>query len=188
MSVNEKKRGRPKNSAGQLNAQIIIDKAKTLMHEEGKVPSIRKLAISLQIDSMAIYHYFSNKNALLESLTTQLMKDIYNPEVNDNWRPELNALCRSYLLLLERYPGLLEIFLKMGAKSPSSIFAERLCVVIAPLHMDTKMQQHAQDLLVDYLHGFALAMRCNDGSSTLDHTMIDDSLDFFCLALESITS
>ena len=62
MSVKDKKRGRPAGAANQLSGKSIIESAKLLMCEEGKIPSIRKLASSLGVDAMAIYHYFKNKN------------------------------------------------------------------------------------------------------------------------------
>ncbi|MCP4323602.1 MAG: helix-turn-helix transcriptional regulator, partial [Alteromonadales bacterium] len=57
----QKKRGRPKNKDRQLNQDIIIYMAKTLMREQGVIPSIRGLARALDVDAMAIYHYFENK-------------------------------------------------------------------------------------------------------------------------------
>ena len=58
MSVKQTKRGRPLQK--QLSQEIIIDQAKQLMLEKGKPPSIRALAAALNVDAMAIYHYFKN--------------------------------------------------------------------------------------------------------------------------------
>lgn len=79
MSVKQKKRGRPKGSKKQLSSVVIMDCVKKLMLEEGKVPSIRKIAVTLDVDAMAIYHYFSNKDALLEAVTVSLIDEIYEP-------------------------------------------------------------------------------------------------------------
>ncbi|MGU3846002.1 TetR/AcrR family transcriptional regulator, partial [Vibrio diabolicus] len=75
MSVNEKKRGRPAAKLSQLSAESILDSSKSLMKKDGKVPSIRSLATQLNVDPMAIYHYFKNKSALLEALTTSLVEE-----------------------------------------------------------------------------------------------------------------
>ncbi len=48
MSVKEKKRGRPKGSGSQLSTQAIMDMAKTLMQEEGKIPSIRNASFKFK--------------------------------------------------------------------------------------------------------------------------------------------
>ncbi|MPY26590.1 TetR/AcrR family transcriptional regulator [Shewanella psychropiezotolerans] len=198
MTVKGKKRGRPSGAANQLSAQIIMDMSKSLMREQGKVPSIRKLARCLNVDAMAIYHYFSNKNALLEAITTSLIEEIYLPEegnfnTRDNWKLELNKLCTSYLSLLSHYPGLLETFLSMSTISPAEVFAARFNIVIEPLHLDVESAKNGLDLLVDYLHGYALALSCNgkdcnskDSQSTLNMEMLEGPLALYCVALENI--
>jgi len=185
MSVKEKKRGRPKGAGSQLSTQAIVDMAKTLMQQEGKIPSIRKVASSLNVDAMAIYHYFSNKNALLEAITTSLIEDIYDPKVSDSWKLELNELCSSYLTLLNNYPGLLETLLTMSSTSPAAVFIERFHVVIEPLNLDADSAKNALDLLVDYLHGYAFALNCSDSQSTLNVGMLEGPLDMYCIALEN---
>ncbi|MCG7587598.1 TetR/AcrR family transcriptional regulator [Photobacterium sp. OFAV2-7] len=185
MPVKEKKRGRPKGSGSQLSKEAIMDMAKSLMQEDGKIPSIRKLAASLSVDAMAIYHYFSNKNALLEAITTSLIEDIYEPKMSDNWKSELNKLCTSYLTLLSRYPGLLEILLGMDSHSPAEVFIERFSVVVKPLNLNADSSKNALELLVDYLHGYALALQCNSGQTTLEISMIEGPLGLYCVALEN---
>ncbi|GAB3529694.1 TetR/AcrR family transcriptional regulator [Photobacterium alginatilyticum] len=185
MPVKEKKRGRPKGSGSQLSKESIMEVAKRLMQEDGKIPSIRKLAACLSVDAMAIYHYFSNKNALLEAITTSLIEDIYEPKVSDNWKSELNELCTSYLTLLSRYPGLLETLLGMDSHSPAAVFIERFRVVVEPLELDAESAKNALDLLADYLHGYAFALQCNNSQSTLDLKMIKGPIELYCVALEN---
>ena len=109
MTVKDKKRGRPKGEATPLSAPAILEMAKLMMREEGKIPSIRKLATKLNIDAMAIYHYFDNKGALLEAITTSLIEDIYEPTIfdkkncdkggSDDWKHEFQiVLVKAYLL------------------------------------------------------------------------------------------
>lgn len=186
MSVKEKKRGRPKGSGSQLSATLILDTAKQLMRESGKVPSIRGLATQLGVDAMAIYHYFENKNALLESITVSLMSDIYQPKSNVDWQHELNLLCVSYVSLLNQYPGLLETLLKMEALGPSDVFSERFDNVLSPLSLSDENKKRALELLMDYLHGYALALNCNQTSAPLTPDMLSGSLHLYCLALVNL--
>ncbi|NOH82178.1 TetR/AcrR family transcriptional regulator [Vibrionales bacterium C3R12] len=185
MSVKEKKRGRPKGVSNQLSADTIIDMAKSLMRAEGKIPSIRKLASHLDVDAMAIYHYFSNKNTLLESITTSLIEDIYEPQAINHWKLELKELCTSYLALLNNYSGLLETLLGMSSDSPAAVFIERFHVVVAPLNLSDESTKNALDLLVDYLHGFALALNCSVDVSKLNIDMLEGPLNMYCIALEN---
>ena len=86
MTVKDQKRGRPKSGSSQLSAERILAIAKSMMRESGKVPSIRGLATELGVDAMAIYHYFKNKNDLLEAITVSLIEEVAQPELNQDWR------------------------------------------------------------------------------------------------------
>lgn len=184
MSVKEKKRGRPSGSKKTLNQDSIMNMAKRLMKEDGKIPSIRKLALHLDVDAMAIYYYFSNKNALLEAITTSLIKEIYLPQQKANWKSELNLLCVSYLTLLHTYSGLLETLLSMTSASPAAVFTERFNLIIQELHLSSEAKKNALDLLADYLHGFALALNCNQTQPIDIIEYIKGPLRFYCVALE----
>jgi AcrR family transcriptional regulator len=185
MSVKIKKRGRPTKNGHALNKNSIIEQAKLLMEQEGKVPSIRQLASSLEVDAMAIYHYFKNKNALLEAITISLINDVYMPHAENPWQKELMQLAKSYLLLLRRYSGLLETLLSMNAQGPAYVFNQRFQIVISGLNLDSEVRDHALDLLVDYLHGFALAMKCNNAQRPLDIEMSEGAITLICFAISS---
>ncbi|MUI53689.1 TetR/AcrR family transcriptional regulator [Aliivibrio fischeri] len=184
MSVKEKKRGRPSGSNKQLSQKSIMIMAKELMKSEGKIPSIRKLATHLDVDAMAIYYYFSNKNALLEAITVSLIEEIHQPNEQTDWQDELHLLCVSYLRLLNTYTGLLETLLSMTSQGPADIFTERFSMIIEPLELDNRAKKNALDLLADYLHGFALALHCNPSHELDISEYIKGPLNFYCLALK----
>lgn len=182
MKVNEKKRGRPLKSNSTLDKNIIINAAKDLMEQHGKIPSIRKLSATLGVDAMAIYYYFNNKQALLEEITTSLIDDIYSPVNTELWQQELLMLCKSYLAILERYDGLLNTLLTMESDSPAKIFIERFNLIIDPLDISITTQRHFLDLLVDYIHGFALAKSCDEQNRlTIDD--VDGPIGLICKAI-----
>jgi AcrR family transcriptional regulator len=185
MTVKQKKRGRPSAEMNQLTSQVIIDTAKSLMRDSGSIPSIRALASSLNVDAMAIYHYFKNKNALLEAITVSLIEDIYAPTSSHDWQAELATLCLSYLTLLSNYSGLLETLLTMSSTGPAKLFSQRFEQILSPLALKPAIQKSALDLLVDYLHGFALAMSCNNSAHELSHEMIQGPLSLLCSGLAS---
>lgn len=183
MSVKERKRGRPHQSQKQLSPELIILKARNLMKKNGKVPSIRQISRELEVDAMAIYHYFSNKSALLEALTLSLIDDIYVPKVSANWQDELEQLCKSYLELLKIYPGLLETLLSIKTFGLAQLFSQRLETTLAPLQLSPTAFIEAQNLIIDYIHGVALAIQYN--SELLSVDCIDSSLSLICKALEA---
>jgi len=160
MTVNSKKRGRPAGTS--LSRDSILEAAQALMFSEQKKLSIRGVAKQLSVDPMAIYHYFSNKSALLQAVTVAVMQQLYQPQPGAAWQDELMALCRSYLVLLRDHPDLLETLLSMGddVGAPAQVFAARFEQATG-LEAAAEAIQPALDLLVDYLHGFALAQQCN---------------------------
>ena len=182
MTVKEKKRGRPVHARDRLNAESIVLCARILLLEDGKVPSIRRVAGELNVDPMAIYHYFANKAALLEAVTVSLVEEIYQPAGNDDWQAELQQLCKSYLGLLKDHGGLLETMLSMSAAGPAQVFTERFYTALSPLQLSESELKDALDLLVDYLHGFALSMTC-DSSQTLDIDYLQRPLAFYMKSL-----
>ncbi|AHJ01516.1 TetR/AcrR family transcriptional regulator [Vibrio parahaemolyticus] len=183
MSVNEKKRGRPTAKQSQLSAESILDSANLLMKKAGKIPSVRLLATQLDVDPMAIYYYFKNKNALLEALTTSLVEDIYQPQANEDWQNELKHLCASYIELLREYNGLLQTMLSMTSHGPAQVFTERYQLIVQPLGLSQQVEQDSLDLLADYLHGFALSISCCHDASLIKTDMLDGPLNLICSSL-----
>lgn len=165
-----KKRGRPQKTAKALSHAEIIATAKTLMVKNGKIPSIRALSAELNVDAMAIYYYFKNKTVLLEELTASLITEIYQPKDGLAWEVQLRELSKSYLTLLSKYNGLLHTLLAMDATSPANVFIDRFTHITHGLNMSAAHSHAALNLLVDYLHGFSMAMSCNNA----DQLVVDD--------------
>ncbi|MBJ9420008.1 helix-turn-helix transcriptional regulator [Acinetobacter oleivorans] len=171
MDVKDKKRGRPIRGKDSLDKDVIITTAKALMLEDGKTPSIRQLALALQVDAMAMYYYFKNKEDLLEAVTISLVNEVYSPSNRGGWEGELEQLCFSYLILLKQYPGLLETLLGMTSTGPATVFRSRYLKIISDLNLGDQIETQSLNLLVDYLHGFALAMKYNQSK---EHLLIED--------------
>ncbi|MCL9776875.1 TetR/AcrR family transcriptional regulator [Vibrio methylphosphonaticus] len=159
MTVKPKKRGRPSKSGAGLSQKMIVETAKKLMQGQGSVPSIRKLAAELGMDAMAIYHYFRNKDELLEAVAISLVEGIYQPTGLASWQEELTELGWSYLTLLSDYPGLLETLLKMRSSGPAEVFITRFERVISDIGLTADSKKNAVNLLADYLHGYAFSMQ-----------------------------
>ncbi len=184
MSVKPKKRGRPFNSSKQLSNSIILKCAKSMLEEEGKIPAIRGLAAKLNVDAMAIYHYFANKNALLEAIASSLVTEIYEPKNDRPWKTEIYSLCYSYLKLLKDYNGLLETMLSSTCFGPSNVFTEKFSQITDTLGLSPATAITARDLLVDYLHGFAFAMQLNKRDGEIELEMIKGPINLYFGALE----
>ena len=179
----QKKRGRPSNSERQLNQELIIYMAKTLMREQAQTPSIRGLARALDVDAMAIYHYFENKNSLLEAISTSLMDSIHLPPKQEDWQKSLYLLSESYLNLLKHYVGLLETLISMPTEGPLTVFSERFYKITAPLNLTADKQKHTLTLLFNFLHGQALLAR-QDSEKETEQQELKQIVKLYCLILE----
>lgn len=186
MSVNPKKRGRPSRGGSKLTREAIVTSAREWTLKENRKLSIRALASHLEVDPMAIYHYFANKTALLEAITVSIMQGIYMPDRNGSWQVELKKLCRSYLTLLRDHPGFLETLLSMGeaVEGPAGVFRERFDMTVSTLNMEKRRKMAALDLIVDYLHGFALAMHCAVDKSTLNISAMEEPMELYLSMLQ----
>ncbi len=137
-----------------------MEAAKDLTVSSHKLPSIRSIAAHLEVDPMAIYHYFESKQALLESMASSIVTSVYQPKTALRWENELGKLAVSYVDTLRAYPGLLEAMLANPVVGPVHMFAERFNVAIANLAIDESTRRDALYLFVDYLHGFAYSATC----------------------------
>lgn len=186
MAVKQKKRGRPTRGDDRLTRDHIVDCAKQRMLQENKGMTIRGLASHLKVDPMAIYHYFDNKAKLLEAITVSIMQEIYLPSGERDWKNELKQLCSSYLTLLSVHPGLLETLLSMEVeiKGPAEVFRDRFDLAVASLELEDKRKEDAMSLLVDYIHGAALAMHCAKAKDAFKVTDIEGPLNMCLSAIE----
>lgn len=141
--------------ASKLSRNDILRATQDYYLIHGKMPSIRQLGTDLRCDPMAIYYYFSNKQALLEALCISLMEGL-QVAAKGRWQLRVQSLCEQYLDLLQRYPGLLNILLAMESEGPAQYFMQQLQQLLTP-HCPPAQLQTVQHLIADYLHGVALA-------------------------------
>ena len=155
-----KQRGRPKKHTSRVSTERIIAAARRLTIASGKLPSIRSIAAHLDVDPMAIYHYFESKQALLEHMASSIVDAVYSPESGPDWENELCKLAISYVDQLRKHPGLLEAMLASPVVGPVVLFSERFEAATADLALSEPDRRHALYLFVDYLHGFAYSATC----------------------------
>ncbi|GMQ49120.1 TetR/AcrR family transcriptional regulator [Vibrio sp. 10N] len=186
MTVNAKKRGRPEKGSDGLSQSRIVEMAKQMMQSNGKIPSIRGLATELNVDAMAIYHYFKNKDSLLEAVAVSLVEGIYQPNHQATWQHELTELGWSYLGLLREYSGLLETLFKMQSSGPAEVFIARFNDVVAPLTLSNDDKMNAVNLLADYLHGFAFSMQFAEVTQQEQRRIYEGSISLYLKAVTPV--
>jgi AcrR family transcriptional regulator len=150
-------RGRPRGTDPKLTRDQILDAALALLAEAGLGGlTMRALARRLGIDPMAVYHYFTDKDALLGAAAERSFAALRPrmPATRD-WRARLRALARAYLRTLHRSRELLLFVTEVGRVSAP--FDEHFFAAIAPLGLSARDECTCRDALVDLLHGASLA-------------------------------
>lgn len=179
----KRRRGRPGKDAGKLEKRAIIQIAREMTLAKSKIPSIRRLASELNVDPMAIYYYFANKQELLEAVSISLISDLYCPDEEVPWRENLKSLCRSYISLLLAYPDLVSIILSISGEGAASVFIQRFETCVEDLTISREKIKTITDLLADYIHGFCFAAACNKTEKAITVDMADKPISF---VIESI--
>lgn len=174
----KKRRGRPVKDTEKLEKNKIIQTAQDMILADGKVPSIRYLASELNVDPMAIYYYFSNKQILLEAVSISLISELYKPRQDLSWKENLLQLCRSYILLLLKYPDLISIILSTSGKGTALIFLQRFESCVEELNLNPEKINTITALLADYIHGFSFASACNKTDMIVTVDMAEKPLTF----------
>lgn len=149
-------------TSSRLRPDLIVDAASTLLEAEGKL-TMRTLAQRLQVDPMAVYHYFPNKEALVQAVASRRYGRLdavaagFSPE--EDWQARTAALATAYLELACSAPVLVRTLASGAADSgaPARHFAEAFARATEGLELKDGRFDNAMHALVDFIHGYALA-------------------------------
>jgi AcrR family transcriptional regulator len=153
---------RASSPSARLGRDLIVDTASSLLEAEGKL-TMRILAQQLQVDPMAVYHYFPNKEALVQAVAARRYAQLdavaagFGSE--DSWQTRLTALSTAYLKLACSSPVLVRTLASGAADSgmPAKHFADAFALATAGLDLKGGRIDSAMHALVDFIHGYALA-------------------------------
>jgi AcrR family transcriptional regulator len=147
-----------------LSPELIVLTAAQLLESDGWAGlSMRRLAQALDVDPMALYHHVPGKAALLAALAAHQFAglDVAHPPFAPRapWPRRLEALAGAYLQRIAAAPELVRSLARApaAADAPARQFTALLRLALADLALDAATLRAAGDLLVDYLHGYALA-------------------------------
>lgn len=94
----------------RLTRERIVHEAIRLIDAEGaQVASMRKLAATLGVDPMAIYHHIPSRAVLLDEVAQTVLLELELPGAERGWRERIGDLCRAYRALAKSHPGVFPI-------------------------------------------------------------------------------
>lgn len=154
------RRGRPASDRSRLDRSTIVAAARQVLDSQGRV-GMRSTAAALGVDPMALYHYFPRREALMDALVEQAFAplDGLGPALESlpDAASRLRRLSEVYLACVVSAPQITHHLARQGggalARRFDALFRQALQIQ-GPVDADAMA---AQAVLVDYLHGVALA-------------------------------
>lgn len=153
--------GRPKAGQERLGREVIVATALRLIDEQGMAAlSMRRLAAELGVDPMAIYRYLPGKEAVLTALVEDVFSRLRVPTASgEGWQDRVRAFARAYRDVVRSHPNLVRhVVTNAGIAATAALEAsEELYAALSAAGLPPVAVVRAADLVVDYVHGFALA-------------------------------
>lgn len=148
----------PRAPRNTLTHEKLVAAALQLVDEDGLGAfTIRELASRLQVRPMAIYHYASSKDDLLDYLVDAVFGEVYLPETHGHWREELTHRSRSMRDTLGRHRWALAIMETRAHPGPATLTNhEAVLEVLRTSGFSLEAAAHAYAILDAFVYGFAL--------------------------------
>ncbi|HWJ63658.1 MAG TPA: TetR/AcrR family transcriptional regulator C-terminal domain-containing protein [Acidimicrobiales bacterium] len=88
-----------------LSRERVVAAGVELADAEGaEALSMRKLAQSLGVEAMSLYHHVANKDELLDGMVDVVFAEVHLPVAEGPWQVEVRARCASLREVLLRHP------------------------------------------------------------------------------------
>jgi AcrR family transcriptional regulator len=156
-----KRSGRPRAGEERLSREVILTAALRIVDDEGiDALTMRRLAATLEVNPMSLYHHLPNKAAVLAGLAELVFAGLELPDPGDAvpWQEQLKDAARAYRNALRAHPNL-----ALQVLSDTSAVSEVVVVTVEPFYraldrggLSPRQIFEAANTIVDFIHGFAL--------------------------------
>lgn len=142
----------------RLTAERVLQGAVSLADEIGIADlTIRRLAETLEVKPMTIYHHVPNKEAIIDGMVDLVFSEIELPPIDMDWRSAMRVRSRSMRQVLAMHPWaspLMESRTNPGMATLVHHDAVLGCLRSGGLSLE--LTGHAYALIDAFLYGFAL--------------------------------
>jgi TetR/AcrR family tetracycline transcriptional repressor len=108
-----------------LSRGRILEAAIELVDRDGlRALNMRRLAAELGVGTMSLYHYVTDKEALLEGIAEVAMTGLEEPPPDVGWIEAVTVLSRSFRRIALDHPAVFPLLL--GRKTPPAVTAAAL--------------------------------------------------------------
>jgi AcrR family transcriptional regulator len=153
--------GRPRAGEERLSRQTILEAALRIVDTEGiDAMTMRRLASTLGVNPMSIYHHLPNKAAVFAGLAERVFSQLEATAPDDSvpWQDELTGAARAYRDALRAHPNL-----ALQVLSDTSAVSEVVVVTVEPFYraldragVAPRQIVEVVNTIIDFLHGFSL--------------------------------
>ncbi len=153
--------GRPRAGEGRLSREAILRAALRIVDDEGvDAMTMRRLASTLGVNPMSIYHHLPNKAAVFGGLAQLVFAELESAPPRDDvpWQEELKAAARAYRDALRAHPNL-----ALQILSDTSAVSEVVVTTVEPFYraldrggLAPRQIFESVNTIIDFIHGFML--------------------------------
>lgn len=194
MARKPRRQGRPRAGDELLTRERIVRTALGLVDTYGiEALSMRRLASELDVDPMAIYHHLPGKEAVLAGIVQLVFSRLrVEAREDDDWREQVRAFARAYRDLVRAHPHLTLLLITNATAAGAPVLEanERLRRALRLSGLPDDQIGSAADVIVDYVHGFALAegLALQDGAACAVHGGLEKGIDLIVAGIEAMVS
>jgi AcrR family transcriptional regulator len=170
---------RPKTGQSPLTRDRIIEAALALVDTDGfDALTMRRLAATLKVDPMAIYHHIDGKEALLVEMARAIYAAMDMTPPTGSWREQVHVFAARYYAITQAHPALLIWLLSHSAavEAASSLANRLLHAALGQSGLSDEQITLAGGVIVDYLNGYALGGGYVTGGYQQGLTLILDGI------------
>ena len=153
--------GRPRAGEERLSRRAILDAALRIVDAEGiDAMTMRRLASTLGVNPMSIYHHLPNKAAVFAGLAELVFAGLELADPGDDvpWQDQLKDAARAYRNALRAHPNL-----ALQVLSDTSAVSDVVVATVEPFYralersgLKPRQIFESVNTLVDFIHGFML--------------------------------
>jgi len=118
--------------------------------------TIRKLANSLGVGAMTIYHHVPSKDEIIDGMVEIVFGQIEKPPIETDWKTAIRQRCVSARAVLNRHPWAAPLMESRGSPGPNNLgHHDAVLGCLRGGGMSIQMAANAYAVLDSFVYGFA---------------------------------
>jgi AcrR family transcriptional regulator len=153
-----KSKGPLTSTRAPLSKERVLQAAFALTLRNGiESLTMRKLADELGVGAMSLYHYFRNKDELLDAMVDVVFAEIEPPSAGDDWRAAMRRRAISTREALNRHCWAVGLMESRTTPGPASLrLHDAVLGCLREAGFSIELAIHAYSVQDAYIYGFAL--------------------------------